>query len=693
MDSDSALGEKTVLDPPRLGLPVENPDFEMADVVEVEDAIVPFAGSETDGILPKDTSFGDPETRDANLSGARRVASLSTPEYDGPCRSPSQESFPVDGPLVEDSEMSNLKADQPESVASLGSTEAHPTTGGKTIWNTILPESQEENIDQGLSQPKDRLDALDVDFASGGQIPIPISPEWEEWEDSEDESEDAIGALSTDIRADFERVLNKPLDFQGSFYFHKTYSEFPNPILRLGSLGHIGLPLSSREAEHIKVHCVQAPFGKGERTLVDKSVRDTWEMDASQVHFDNPAWKTFMVQVSQEVCLKLGLAAKQVSTVRCEPYKLLLYETGSHFLPHQDTEKTKGMFATVIVVLPSPFQGGAAHLSHGDLSTIVDSSPCSLSNVSVLAWYTDVLHEIKPITGGHRLAVAFNLIQTASSRPELPKTDDHLRKLKHVLLSWKQRTDVPDKLMYLLQHKYSLASLRGDCLKGADAYKVALLQSLAKQLDFDVGLANVECHVVGYGDDDFGHRGGYGSEDDDDVGMAEVEEQTMTISNLVDLEGQHIQKEVECKEDDSEFCPMGLRDEVEAGNPDEREYEGYQGNGAGSLELWYRRTVLVIWPHRHNAEMKYGTNPGRALAILTSAAKPDDECRLIARFLLRGIASGRFGPKTVQGLCKTACHWNNLTLWLKTISLCDRHANLEYNLRTSNCECNRGIWV
>jgi hypothetical protein len=73
------------------------------------------------------------------------------------------------------------------------------------------------------------------------------------------------------------------LDFKGSFYFHKTYTEFPNPILRLGSLGHIGLPLSSREAKHVIDRCVQAPFGQGERTLVDTNVRDTWEMDASQV--------------------------------------------------------------------------------------------------------------------------------------------------------------------------------------------------------------------------------------------------------------------------------------------------------------------------------------------------------------------------------------------------------------------------
>ncbi|KAJ7499018.1 hypothetical protein FB451DRAFT_1203972 [Mycena latifolia] len=603
--------------------PAENFDSEMADVVQVE-RLFPLGGEETLGKDPpsgaSDSGFQLPYLP-LRQSGAEEVK-----------RSTSE--IPV----------------------------LHPRMGGKTIWNTI-PQSQEDStVDPGPStQSSDCFEDATA---------ISPTPKSEEWEDSEDESEiqDAMDAPSTDIRGDFERVLNKPLDFQGSYYFHKTYSDFPNPILRLGALGHIGLPLSSREAKHVIAHCVQAPFGKGERTLVDKSVRDTWEMDASQVHFDNPDWKTFMGQIRQEVCLKLGLAAQQISTVRCEPYKLLLYETGSH------TEKAKGMFATVVVVLPSPFQGGAAHLSHGDLTAVIESSSHSLSKVSVLAWYTDVFHEIKPITGGHRLAITFNLIQTQNSRPELPQTTEYLSRLRHVLLSWKQQAnsaEMPGKLMYLLQHKYSLASLRGDCLKGADAYKVALLQTLAKQLTFDVGLANVECHVVGAGDDDFGHRGGYGSEDDEDVGMAEVFEQTMTISNLVYLNGQRIQEEVEC-EDDSEFCPLNLREEVEAGNPDEREYEGYQGNGAGSLELWYRRTVLVIWPHHHNAEMKYGTDPDRALAVLASTGEPDHECRLLTRFLLRGIESQRFGHDTIRGLCKTACHWKNLALWLKTISLCDR---------------------
>jgi len=125
-----------------------------------------------------------------------------------------------------------------------------------------------------------------------------------------------------------ERVLEGPLDFKGSFAFHKAYIDAPNPILRLDAIGYIGLPLNQREAKVVISHCIQAPFGKGERTVVDKSVRDTWEIDASQVHFDNPAWNIFMDGVVREVCTTLGVDPS-VSRPRCEPYKLLLYETGS----------------------------------------------------------------------------------------------------------------------------------------------------------------------------------------------------------------------------------------------------------------------------------------------------------------------------------------------------------------------------
>ena len=37
---------------------------------------------------------------------------------------------------------------------------------------------------------------------------------------------------------------------------------------------------------------------------------------------------------------------------------MLLYKTGGHFKKHRDTEKEKGMFATLILQLPSKYSGG-----------------------------------------------------------------------------------------------------------------------------------------------------------------------------------------------------------------------------------------------------------------------------------------------------------------------------------------------
>lgn len=72
-------------------------------------------------------------------------------------------------------------------------------------------------------------------------------------------------------------------DFIDAFSFSESYADAPNPVLKLSDLGVVGLPLSLRDAEAIKSHAVQAPFGMGEETVVDKTVRDTWEMDAALV--------------------------------------------------------------------------------------------------------------------------------------------------------------------------------------------------------------------------------------------------------------------------------------------------------------------------------------------------------------------------------------------------------------------------
>ena len=71
------------------------------------------------------------------------------------------------------------------------------------------------------------------------------------------------------------------------------------------------------------------------------------------------------------------------------------------------------MFATVIVLLPSEYEGGEVKITHSGKTDIIDLNYISNRGMAIMAWYTDVLHEIKPITSGYRVALSFNLIHTS----------------------------------------------------------------------------------------------------------------------------------------------------------------------------------------------------------------------------------------------------------------------------------------
>jgi hypothetical protein len=77
--------------------------------------------------------------------------------------------------------------------------------------------------------------------------------------------------LKTDLQAYIENV-----ETAGSFALFKSVNQAPNPGLYIKGAGTIGLPLSDRDAEALIKASHQAPFGKGSQTVVDVSVRKTW---------------------------------------------------------------------------------------------------------------------------------------------------------------------------------------------------------------------------------------------------------------------------------------------------------------------------------------------------------------------------------------------------------------------------------
>ncbi len=295
------------------------------------------------------------------------------------------------------------------------------------------------------------------------------------------------------------------------------------------------------------------------------------------------------------------------------------------------------MFATVVIVLPSEFTGGAVRVSHSGLTEEYDCSSTSLTNTTVLAWYTDVMHEVKPVTSGYRLALSFNLLHTTTSlRPALGGHTKLIGELRRVLLSWNRlgEEEGPQKLICLLEHKYTQANLRGSALKGVDAQRVSLLEVLARALGFHVGLASIVYHESGYGDDDgesyYNRCNWYDDEDDDgddnSVGMAEVTDSEIRVENLVDLDGRGICGDLNFEE--TETIPRDLEGMIADGDYDEQEYEGYTGNVSGQCRVVIVTAYEQITQEGAGSLERCGSHPVHKYA--SSAAH---------RYLSQGIAA------------------------------------------------------
>lgn len=136
------------------------------------------------------------------------------------------------------------------------------------------------------------------------------------------------------IRKDLGLCLKYIQPF-GTFAIFETLQEAPNPGIFLRNGGTVGLPLSDRDAEALVAASHQAPFGKGEQTIIDTSVRKTWELSAADFELKNPAWPAFLDRVVSKVAAGLGVNSTGQG-VTAQLYKILLYDEGAMFKPHQE---------------------------------------------------------------------------------------------------------------------------------------------------------------------------------------------------------------------------------------------------------------------------------------------------------------------------------------------------------------------
>lgn len=84
-----------------------------------------------------------------------------------------------------------------------------------------------------------------------------------------------------------------------------------DPGIEVKGLGPIELPLKPKMAKALIARCRPAPYGKGTRTLVDKKVRNTFELDPGQFRLSDE-WNAAIAGATQLAAEQLGLPAEQV---------------------------------------------------------------------------------------------------------------------------------------------------------------------------------------------------------------------------------------------------------------------------------------------------------------------------------------------------------------------------------------------
>ena len=175
--------------------------------------------------------------------------------------------------------------------------------------------------------------------------------------------------MSNKILEELSQAMSK-IDRPGTFCVSGSVQTVL-PGLEVDGLGPIGLPLTGIQAKDLKKLCEQAPYGKGEKTLVDTSVRRVWRLMPSQFSLSNPDWMRFLKETLSKVQAELGLEKQKLES---HLHELLLYEAGSFFLPHRDGEKLDRMVATLVIVLPSSYEGGELVVRHEGQEQTIDFS-------------------------------------------------------------------------------------------------------------------------------------------------------------------------------------------------------------------------------------------------------------------------------------------------------------------------------
>lgn len=379
--------------------------------------------------------------------------------------------------------------------------------------------------------------------------------------------------------------------------------------MQVRGLGEVASPLSAEEAQQLHAASRPAPYGQGERTLLDTAVRHTGEIDAEAVTL---AWpEAARAALLREVATALGSAPLQARL-----HALLVYGPGQFFKPHQDTEKHDGMVGTLVLVWPSAHLGGQLVVRHQQGQFGFASQQLGAGDVRWCAFYADCRHEVLPVEEGWRIALTFDLVVADAAKAEGGDAapDAALQQLLRDEFALASAPSLRPWVL-LLEHEYTEHGLRWHLLKGPDRERVAALRAAAEPLGLSLHLALAELHQTWSATFE-NSSSRYGRSSDKPM-PDELIDSSLTLDHWVDTLG-HASPRQALGVDEEQLHSFSDTDEAYLVDED---YEGYMGNWGETLDYWYRRAALVIQSPAAAERSRFQRDPKAVLRELQALAR------------------------------------------------------------------------
>ncbi len=254
-------------------------------------------------------------------------------------------------------------------------------------------------------------------------------------------------------------------------------------------------------------------------------------------------------------------------------------------------------------------------------------------------------------------------------------------------------------LAIALEHQYSEKGLSIDLLKGADQARAETLFAAAERAGWvaHLGLLTRWEHGSAYSDEDqfgYGRRGGgyyddsYDEEDEDEETQASdgAYKSQYTMEDVFD-EGLSVSSWRDRSDKKVHFGEIHLNEsEIVSSTPfnewkiTKEDFEGYTGNAGMTLERWYHRAAVVIWPRSVHFDVLCNAGTGTAIGglhvmtkSLSRVAKSKREAAVQEATYFAFAIIGSWQPKSQYGwtcnstaeeverelFCESLIHLNN----------------------------------